>query len=81
MSKYAIEKGIPIPCPRRTAWGMPLAEMEVGDSFLARCEDEKNLSYLRSYPGAWGKTHGRRFTTRYMKDANAVRVWRIEDLP
>ena len=80
MSKYAIEKDVPIPIPRQKAEGFPLQEMEVGDSFLVRVTGKATLNYARSYPNAWGKTHGRRFTVRYFKEANAVRIWRIEDL-
>jgi hypothetical protein len=48
MSNYVvkIEKGIPIPSPRLLIDRYPLKDMDVGDSFLVKLEDEKNKNGL-----------------------------------
>ncbi len=66
--KIEIEKGIPIPPPRRHRKSQyPWDSMEAGDSFFTTKPTGKNLAAQRL---------GRRFTVR--REGDGRRVWRIE---
>lgn len=70
-----IEKNIPIPYGSGKI-NFPLAEMEVGDSFLLPSEHLKSLRYYLN--GTFARNYGdRKFKTKSV-DENTHRVWRIK---
>jgi len=76
-----IEKGVPLPV-RRTKHAMlyPLAEMEIGESFLAPLPAGKSIEDHRSNIAACAAGFRKRhpafaFTTRV--EGDAVRCWRV----
>ena len=77
MSLAKIEKGIPIPANATTGPGTPrkypLAEMEVGDSFLAPLNRKGSV---KSRASLHARKTGRQFCVRVTEAG--VRVWRIK---
>lgn len=83
--KIAIEKGIPMPGydgrqqkphnqPPKTIY--PLADMEVGDSFVVPVRKKRSVrSVVCKFKNYFGNEH-KDFTTRQVEN-NMVRVWRI----
>lgn len=80
MSKFTIEKNIPLPSKisRRI---YPFNEMEIGDSFLIELKDTQSRSIQKQkiYLASWrfSQVHpDKKFTTASFN--NEVRVWRIK---
>src|SRR5262245_59596807 len=72
MMPYKIDKNVPLPpLARKGTSKYPLAEMEVGDSFVIE------NSNLGSSVKAIARKLGIKVTTRHVGD-NRYRVWRIE---
>ena len=71
MKTPKIEKNVPIPIGYNHQ-PYPLADMEIGDSFLIT----NPSPYIRSNIWAWSRKHARKFTVR--KVPGGTRVWRIE---
>lgn len=70
MNDFVIEKGIPMPMKKRT---FPLAQMDVGDSFLASFEMANTLRMaIQRFKIINSQA---RFATR--QDGNGMRVFRI----
>lgn len=80
---FKIDKAVPLNGAgvkdKRIRWAMPLAEMEVGDSFLVPTikgiEPQKFRSRVSVAMTRQSKALKGKFTSRMMKDG--VRVWRI----
>ena len=76
--KYSIDKNVEMPRPDRVTY--PWTNMEVGDSFLVKCDkiNNRNISSTISNSGSsWGKIHGgKKFATRIVE--GGVRVWRTK---
>lgn len=70
MTRYKIEKGVPIP---ESNAQYPWKEMEVGDSFTVPIEKKRRLESARY---AWGKRYGKKFTVK--AEGDKARIWRIE---
>lgn len=74
-----IDKGIPLPPRYATAkLRLPLAQLEVGDSFLVPRPVEENKNFhknLTSRVCTYSKHTGKRFATRVVE--GGIRVWRI----
>jgi hypothetical protein len=69
-----IEKGIPLPPPRSKFPPLPLASMEIGDSFVVPVTRSNSMRIaLTSYH----KKSGAKFATRSLREEKAVRVWRV----
>jgi hypothetical protein len=70
--EFAIEKGVPIPLPKK-AGKYPWRTMEVGDSFFVANVGHKDFATNASQAR---KRTGFKFTLR--KVEGGVRIWRIE---
>ncbi len=83
---FEIEKGVPIPAARPAGKGgrdskYPFRELETGDSFVVpingdAAEARRLRVNLMTRCNKYGKSMGRRFTTRLVPEG--VRVWRVE---
>ena len=74
MSEFKIEKGIPVPPPKRELRSgvyAVLRSLDVGDSFVARGKQDS----VRGMACMAGKKYGRKFATRVVE--GGVRVWRV----
>ncbi len=75
-----IENDIPLPLMKSGRMiKYPIAELEVGQSFLVACAPEdsrKRIMSISSLCGRQSKKTGRRYTCRVVQDG--VRVWRFE---
>ena len=71
---YKIEKGIPAPVGRTRAAKYPIAELEVGDSFVLESDKE-----FLSARGAASRIRRASDTFDYTSDATQRRIWRIAD--
>jgi hypothetical protein len=60
----------------------PWPDMQVGDSVLFQAERGESLRLLRKRVGGsasvYGKTSGKRFTSKLMPKENGFRVWRTQ---
>lgn len=66
-----VEKGIPIPKRRHGVRGKyPLEELEPGDSFWVKDEQDTNLCRV------YARRHGIRMTRR--REGDGFRIWRLE---
>ena len=74
--KYVIEKNVPLVRLGHHTTKYPFAEMQVGDSFLAKCE-KANAPTVTRAATQWGKRNGVKMVTRYDKENCGVRVWRV----
>ena len=79
-SPYKIEKGVPMPRPRRKR-EYPWEQMEVGDSFLLSCKSEdaaKVANRARSAADSFAKKRGLswRFSFRHVE--GGIRIWRTK---
>lgn len=77
---FKIEKGIPINGKgKRSHWDLPLAKMDVGDSFLipfqSGVEREAFRKRISVVLCSRAKNYRGRFTSRTLKDG--VRVWKV----
>jgi len=79
MEKYKIEKNVPIPDSQKR---YPLAEMEIGDSFLVPIVDNKYMATRNRLNPAFSKfkksDSPRKYLTKRTDDGNDIRVWRVE---
>uniref|UniRef100_A0A6M3IIX2 Uncharacterized protein n=1 Tax=viral metagenome TaxID=1070528 RepID=A0A6M3IIX2_9ZZZZ len=76
---YKIEKGIPIPHSQHPGGPppkYPFDEMEIGDSFLIRCEDKDRKKTQASVLSSARRVALKQFITR--GNSLGVRIWRIE---
>ena len=73
MSKYKIEKNIPIPKVIRSKWGWVLG-LEVGDSVLL---PENEVTAVRASVHQLGRINDKRFSVRSIGNGKH-RLWRIE---
>lgn len=76
---FKIQKGIPLPEPPEYR-GMPLRDMEVGDSFVVGLPGEQVSSveakpYRQAY-ASFAQNSGYRFRSR--KVEGGIRIWRVE---
>jgi hypothetical protein len=81
--EITIEKGVPIPPKGNIENEYPWDEMEVSDSFKVTCKPGKILERLRQQIIVCSRKHiqsfpGKEFTTRLIKEDNAVRIWRTK---
>lgn len=75
MTKYTIEKNIPIPTEAgATRASYPFHQMEVGDSFTAPVSERARINNAIC---GHKKRHGAVFSVRTLGDGT-VRVWRIK---
>jgi len=72
MSKYKIEKGIPL---QREHTLYPFGEMEIGDSFAVAADVTERRRVVSS-AHSYGKKNGKKFSTRKTEDG--YRCWRVE---
>jgi hypothetical protein len=79
---YKIELDVPIPEHVRGAFGetlrkYPFDDMNIGDSFWARRDEEPSLRVAAS---SWGKRHGAKFKIARVteRDTPVLRCWRVE---
>lgn len=71
---YPIEKGIPIPEPKKGGpRKFPWRFMKIGDSFLV--EGDRNQSNISALASQAARRLNMKFTTR--KEDSGIRVWRI----
>jgi hypothetical protein len=70
MKTYKIQKNIPIPEKLKTECEYPFNEMELGDSFLCRCEAKVRYA---------AKKFGHKVTIRQSQDQGTIayRVWKL----
>lgn len=68
-----VDKNIPLPNAKTSGNKYPWRQMEVGDSFLVQNREHANVCSVAANAG---KRYGMKFATR--KEADGVRVWRIE---
>lgn len=77
---FDIEKGVPLPEPPqrgRKGSKYPLADMQVGDSFLVpTMKPEERRQSLYQLVNTKGRAMGRKFVVRVAD--KGVRVWRTE---
>lgn len=77
--KIQIQKNIPIQTKREAKSKYPFEDMEVGDSFFVKC-DEETLSSKRSTVLSssiyYGKMAGKKFTSRTFPEG--FRIWRVK---
>lgn len=76
---YNIEKGFPIPDPRRSWTKYKFREMEIGDSFLVPCSRfdlAKTMNSLTSCRAHWQRKLGWKFLMRTR--LNGIRIWRVK---
>jgi len=80
MSKFEIEKNIPLPEPLprgRKGSKYPLADMAVGESFFVpTMKPEEKRQSLYQAVSVKGRVMGRKFIVRIVE--GGVRVWRLE---
>ena len=77
MSKYKIQKGVPIPDPNipvTKTTKYPWKDMEVGDSFLVPNKDKDTVHALQNAARLSGKKHNRDYITRKLD--KGIRCWR-----
>jgi hypothetical protein len=75
-----IEKGIPIPTPRKNlAEQYPLMDLKPGDSFFFAASPKEALNRRMSI-SQWAKKNGILLTTRIRVEdgVHGMRVWRVE---
>lgn len=86
MPEITIDKNVPLTGGTgygRSTLKYPWDTMEVGDSFLVIPKEGEELRYLAQKMSAMSSTRsrmsktGRAYTTRYRKEENGVRVWRV----
>lgn len=82
MPCVAIDKGIPLPPEIKTYNKYPLAQMAVGDSFLAPASEgsfAQQRDRAKNAARVYGQRHGKKFTCRtlQMDGRKVVRVWRV----
>jgi hypothetical protein len=78
MTAIKIEKNVPIPkstAGRRKQARYPFAEMSVGDSFLVRCKEERDVQRIRGVVQAYSVRTGWKFKTRSVE--GGIRVWLV----
>jgi len=74
-----IEKGIPLP-ERAKLPPLPLAEMEIGDSFLIEIKKHNHYTALVQQVQRFQKKHlPKKFSIRKVPATENVRVFRVED--
>ena len=75
MTKYQIEKEIPLPVGRagQSECPYPFKEMEIGDSFTT----EDGEKFVRNKTSYYGKRLGMKFTCRVLADGT-FRIWRTK---
>lgn len=77
MTDYKIEKDVPIPTWITRKY--PLAEMQVGDSFLVPTPSTQELRRIRAAACAFGKHNDRLYAVRKdPKKPGSYRCWRKE---
>ncbi len=82
MSEYKIEKGVPIPTPRRRGAiaRFPLREMVEGDSFFVDTRGSKpENAKVSSTVSYFAKRNGGKFMCR--QQDTGIRVWCLERIP
>ncbi len=72
--EYKIESHIPIPSRNPK---LPFEKMKIGDSFLYKEHNRKNVSNISVHMVQNGKIFKMKFTQMKTKE-NMIRVWRIE---
>lgn len=84
-TKFAIERGVPIPARRRAPRKYPFDQMQVGDSFAITPAGfgkpvfiNELQHYMSNTARSFAQRHGGKFTTRIVNDRTAVRVWRVK---
>ncbi len=84
-SETKIEKGVPLPKPRRRRSGsFPFDGMEIGDSFAVPIAGErypsgsdKAQASLSVAARKYGKERGKAFAVRIIRNEGIVRCWRV----
>ncbi len=74
MSKFVIEKNVPIPLKGNVRRKYPFAQMEVGDSIFV-AGDAAKTENISCSANAYGKRNGAKFSARCVE--GGVRIWRI----
>ena len=74
MTKYRIEKNIPIPTFSRSR-KYPFDKMKIGDSFLVSLGEDRSV---RNCAAAAGRRHNMKFICRQTSGENNIRVWRLK---
>jgi hypothetical protein len=77
MEKIKIEKGIPMPTKKEYPWD----EMEIGDSFFVKANDNdivKTHSSIQSLGIRWFRVHKPDGKVATRKVEGGVRIWRIK---
>lgn len=84
-TKFAIERGIPIPARRGASRKYPFGQMQVGDSFTVTPAGFGKPVFIDALQHcmsntarSFAKRHGGKFATRIVNDRTAVRVWRVK---
>lgn len=70
---FTIEKNVPLPRKCQRAIKYPLADMEVGDSFVVPLSERQRVTNTAHM---FAKRNGGKFASRKI-DAETARIWRV----
>lgn len=86
MTIVAIDKGVPMPVPKRTNFGnhrglsYPWEGMEIGDSFLVDFPTARDaLKTARTLASRQFRKDGRRYRAARVSKSGELRIWRVDE--